>query len=73
MPMVKVLSELAGQIWKVECAVGQAVSRGEALVIIESMKMEIPVDAPKNGVVREIYVGDGETVTEGQVIAVIET
>lgn len=73
MPMIKVLSEVAGQIWKVESTVGQLVNRGDPILIVESMKMEIPLDAPQPGVVREIYVADGETVGEGQVVAVIET
>jgi len=67
--MVK--SEITGKIWKVEASVGQSVSQDDQLVVIESMKMEIPVLAPAAGVVREIRVAEGEEVKEGQIVAVL--
>jgi biotin carboxyl carrier protein len=68
----EIKSEITGKIWKVEAAVGQAVDQDEQIVVIESMKMEIPVLAPNKGVIREIRVAEGEDVLEGQVIAVID-
>lgn len=68
---VMVKSEITGKIWKVEASVGQSVSQDDQLVVIESMKMEIPVLAPAAGVVREIRVAEGEEVKEGQVVAVL--
>jgi acetyl-CoA carboxylase biotin carboxyl carrier protein len=68
---VMVKSEITGKIWKVEATVGQSVSQDDQLVVIESMKMEIPVLAPANGVVREIRVAEGDDVKEGQVVAVL--
>ena len=54
--MHKVRSEITGSVWKVEVAVGQSVAEGDTLVIVESMKMEIPISAPASGVVTEIFV-----------------
>jgi len=68
---VMVKSEITGKIWKVEASVGQSVSQDDQLVVIESMKMEIPVLAPAAGVVREIRVAEGEEVKEGQIVAVL--
>ncbi|WXL25868.1 urea carboxylase [Ectopseudomonas mendocina] len=65
-------SHIAGNLWQVQVEVGQAVNAGEALVILESMKMEIAVDAPFAGVVREIRVQPGSPVRAGQCVVVIE-
>ncbi len=67
----EVKSEIAGRIWKVVASVGQPVAADDSLLIIESMKMEIPVVAPRNGVIREIRVAEGDEVTEGQLLVVI--
>ena len=67
--MAQVRTEVAGNVWKIEVAVGQTVAEGDVLVIIESMKMEIPVEAPAAGTVRAIRVAEGETVAEGAVVA----
>ena len=56
--MHKVRSEITGSVWKVEVAVGQAVVEGDTLVIVEYMKMEIPISAPASGVVAEIFVAE---------------
>jgi acetyl-CoA carboxylase biotin carboxyl carrier protein len=68
MATTDVLAEMTGTIWKVLASVGQTVSEDEVLIIVESMKMEIPVMAPEDGTVQEILVAEGQTVSEGDVI-----
>jgi biotin carboxyl carrier protein len=68
---MKVLSEVAGSVWKIEVAVGQAVAEGDTLLIVESMKMEIPVSAPKAGTVAEIRTAEGEPVADGQLLVIL--
>ena len=68
---MKVLSEVSGSVWKVEVAVGQTVAEGDTLLIVESMKMEIPVSAPKAGTVAEIRTAEGEPVADGQVLVIL--
>jgi biotin carboxyl carrier protein len=63
---------MVANVWKVVVQTGQAVEAGDPLVILESMKMEIPVEAPSSGTVREVRVEEGGVVQEGDVIAVIE-
>ena len=70
--MGEVLSEMVANVWKVVASPGDAVTEGDPLVILESMKMEIPVPSPSGGVVREVRVQEGGVVQEGDVIAVIE-
>lgn len=70
--MTEVRAELVGNVWKVEAREGDRVEEDDVLVILESMKMEIPVTAPSAGTVREIRVREQDVVQEGQVIAVIE-
>jgi len=65
-------AEMVANVWKVLVAPGASVSAGETLVILESMKMEIPVEAPVDGTVSEVKVEEGGVVQEGDVIAVIE-
>lgn len=69
--LTKVVSEVAGNVWKVETSVGHSVSAGDVLVIVESMKMEIPVEAPRAGVVAQILVNEGDAVAEGAAVAVL--
>jgi len=69
--MHTVRSEVTGSVWKVEVAVGQAVNEGDTLVIVESMKMEIPITAPAAGTVREIFVAEGEPVADDQPVATV--
>ena len=71
MAIHRIESQVAGTVWKIECQTGAVVADGDTLLIIESMKMEIPVDAPAGGTLRELLVGEGDPVTEGQVLAVV--
>jgi biotin carboxyl carrier protein len=70
--MTEVLSEMVANVWKVVVEAGESVAVGDPLVILESMKMEIPVEAPMAGIVKELRVEEGGVVQEGDVIAVIE-
>jgi urea carboxylase len=72
MARMQVLSEVSGSVWKIECAPGADLGADDTIMIIESMKMEIPVAAPRAGRIVEIRVAEGEPVKEGQVVAVIE-
>lgn len=65
---MKVFADITGTVWKLEVSPGQRVSEGDTLLIIESMKMEIPVGAPAAGLVQEIFVAEGEMVEDGMVI-----
>ena len=70
--MTEVRAEITANVWQVHAAPGQEVAEGDTLVILESMKMEIPVEAPVAGTVREVRVQPDDQVQEGDVIAVIE-
>jgi acetyl-CoA carboxylase biotin carboxyl carrier protein len=72
MAETKVLSDLNGTVWKIESAPGDRVAEGDTLILLESMKMEIPVMAPKDGVVKAILVKEEQPVTEGEVLATME-
>jgi len=67
----KVRSEIAGSVWKIEVAVGDSVAEEDPLIILESMKMEIPLLAPRAGKVIEILVAEGEAIAEGDVAVVL--
>ena len=69
--MIEVRAELVGNVWKIVVKVGEEVAEDDTLIILESMKMEIPVLAPSAGTVREIRVKEEDVVQEGQVLAVI--
>lgn len=71
MPETKVRSEIAGSVWKIEVAVGDTVAEDDPLIILESMKMEIPLLAPRPGVVREILVAEGEPIAEGEIAVIL--
>ena len=64
-------AHITGNVWKIEVAVGDEVSDGDTVVILESMKMEIPVEAPADGTVAEIRTAEGAPVQEGAVLAVL--
>jgi biotin carboxyl carrier protein len=70
--VTEVRAEIAANVWQVRTEVGAAVDEGDELVILESMKMEIPVIAPVAGRVSEVRVAPDDQVQEGDVIAVIE-
>jgi biotin carboxyl carrier protein len=67
-----VRSEIAGSVWKIEVAEGDAVAADDVLVILESMKMEVPVTAPAAGRVRLIAVAEGASVKEDDVLVVLD-
>jgi len=67
----EVPAHITGTVWKIERKVGDSVSEGDTIVILESMKMEMPVEAPAAGTIAEIRVSEGAAVSEGDVIAVI--
>lgn len=69
--MQTLYSEVTGTVWKIEAPVGTAVAEGATVVIVESMKMEIPVCATRAGVVRELHVAEGDAVAEDQPVAVV--
>ncbi len=68
----EVEAQIAGSLWTIEKLVGDAVEANEVIMIIESMKMEIPVEAPCAGTIGEIRVQEGEAIEEGAVLALIE-
>jgi acetyl-CoA carboxylase biotin carboxyl carrier protein len=64
-------AHITGTVWKIEVKVGQTVAAGDTLVIIESMKMEMPVEAPQPGSVKEIRCKETQAVNEGDVLVVL--
>jgi biotin carboxyl carrier protein len=70
---VKVVSDITGSVWKVLVAIGDSVEADTPVVLVESMKMEIPVLAPDAGVVTEILVSVGDTISEGQAVVALKT
>ena len=69
---MEVRAEMVANVWKVVVAQGDSVADGDTLVILESMKMEIPVLAEGDGTVSAMHVAEGDVVQEGDVIAVIQ-
>lgn len=69
---VEVRAEITANVWQVPAAVGQSVSDGDEVAILESMKMEIPVVAPVSGTIREVAVAPDDQVVEGDLICVID-
>jgi len=65
-------AHITGTVWKVECEVGQEVEEGDTVVIIESMKMEMPLEAEDEGTVKEIKCHEGQSVSEGDTLVVLE-
>ena len=70
--MAEVKAELVGNLWKIVVEVGQQVEEDDTLMILESMKMEIPVTSPIAGTVMEIRAKEGDVVQEGQTLAIVE-
>ena len=71
-PTIEVRSDIAGKVWKIEAAVGDVLAADDTILILESMKMEIPVAAPVGGRLVDIQVAEEDVVGEGDVVAVLE-
>jgi acetyl-CoA carboxylase biotin carboxyl carrier protein len=65
-------AHITGTVWKIECEVGQQINEGDTVVILESMKMEMPVEAEDDGRVTEIACQEGQSVSEGDTLVVLE-
>ena len=70
--MPDIEAHITGTVWKIECEVGDEVHEGDTVVILESMKMEMPVEAEDDGKVAEIRCEEGQSVSEGDVLVVLE-
>lgn len=68
----EVRAHITGTVWKIEKRVGDSVSEGETVVILESMKMEMPVESEDSGTVKEIHVKESQPVSEGDPIATLD-
>ena len=64
-------TDVTGSVWKITTVVGQALAPGDTVMLIESMKMEIPVIAEEGGTLVKFHVAEGESVDEGQVVATL--
>ena len=73
MAATSIVSEIPGNVWKIEVQPGSSVADGDVVVILESMKMEVPVQSTVAGTIVEITVQEGDFVNEGDVIARVET
>jgi len=73
MPTVNIPSDITGTVWKVLVKPGDTVAEDDPLLILESMKMEIPVVASEAATVQEICVSEGQTIAEGELVAVLKT
>lgn len=72
MAIVDIKTEITGNVWKIVAEVGQLLEEDDTILILESMKMEIPVSAPESGRLRELLAEEGQVVTEGTIVARIE-
>lgn len=72
MAEVTVRSELNAIVWKIEIAIGAAVDAGDTLVILEAMKMEIPVAAPRAGTVKTVLIEEKQQIAEGQALVILQ-
>ena len=70
--MADIEAHITGNVWKITCVVGDTITDGDEVVILESMKMEIPVESEDDGVVKEIKCEEGQSVSEGDVLIVLE-
>ena len=69
---MQLVSEVTGTVWKVERSVGDELAAGDAVVIVESMKMEIPIEAPCAGKLLELRCAESEAIQEGQLVAILD-
>jgi acetyl-CoA carboxylase biotin carboxyl carrier protein len=72
MAEIKVPSELNAVVWKIETSAGRSVVEGDTLIVLEAMKMEIPVAAPRAGTVKSVLVAEKQQVSEGQPLVVLQ-
>ena len=72
MANIEVNSEVTGSIWQIKVKLGDQVETGDVLMIVESMKMEIPIITEESGIVREILITEGVSVSEGQCVVILE-
>jgi len=70
--MAEIEAHITGTVWKIEVKVGDRVGEGDTVVILESMKMEMPVEAEDEGTVSKIVVEEGQSVSEGDTLVVLE-
>lgn len=70
--MAEIKAHITGTVWKIEVEIGDQVEEDDEVVILESMKMEMPVESPCDGVVKEILVSEGDAVDEDQVLIILE-
>ena len=70
--MPDVEAHITGTVWKIECQVGDSIEEGDTVVILESMKMEMPVEAEDSGKVKEVLCEEGQSVNEGDTLVVLE-
>ena len=68
----EIAAHITGTVWKIEAQVGDTVAEGQVLIILESMKMEMPIEAPAGGRVSELRCAEGQAVEEGQVLMVVD-
>lgn len=73
MAELELKSEVTGRVWTIASQIGDRISEGDALLVLESMKMEIPLLAPSDGIVVRLLVGEGQEVVEGQTLAILKT
>lgn len=72
MAIIDVKAEISGNVWKIEAAIGDMLAEDDAIAILESMKMEIPIIAPEDGKLIELLVAEGDTVADGDIIGRME-
>ena len=68
MPQIALESHVSGTVWKIERQIGDALAAGDTVMVIEAMKMEIPVEAPCAGTLSKLLVAEGDAVSEGQLL-----
>ncbi len=72
MAEIRVQSEVTGKVWQIEAKVGDRIGEDDPIIVLESMKMEIPIGAPSDGTVTDILVSEGDPVEEGQDVAIMD-
>ena len=70
--MAEIEAHITGTVWKIEVSIGDTIEEGDTVVILESMKMEMPVEAEDGGTVKEIRCEEGQSVSEGDTLVVLE-